>query len=322
MPDAFRLWKDIEDSSGTTVIVQTGVLCVAETKSQIWKDALEQMKLHCPQNITLLDIEDLPQKYPMINYSHDYSVFLDKSGGTILANKALSAVQDLHKRHGGHLWDGCRVLKIEPGDDVKVHTSEGFVLAPSVIVCTGSWTRKLLTPCLIPKTLPLEPTAVRVFYWKEKEFEKYTIAGGFPAFIDCTSETRSIYGLPSLEYPGLVKVCVHGGVPCDPDERDKAVPDESLKLTAEEYVREHLPGLEATPSVVEHCMYTVTPDDSFVIDRLPNHANIIVGSGFCGIGFKMAPVLGKVLGELATNQKPSHDLSHFRLSRFDSKIKG
>lgn len=322
MPDALRLWEDIENSSGSAVIVRCGVLCLAETKSQIWKDSLEMMKLYSPESITLLSIDELREKYPMVSYPHDYSVFLDTSGGAILANKALSTVQDLYKRHGGHIWDGCRVLKIEPGDVVRVQTSDGFVSSPSVVICTGTWSRKLLSPQLIPKCLPLEPTSVRVFYWKEKEFGKYTIDSGFPAFIDLTSESKPIYGLPSLEYPSLVKVCVHGGVPCDPDERDKVAPDESLKLTAEEYIREHLPGLEATPSVVEHCMYTVTPDDAFVIDRLPDHRNIILGTGFCGTGFKFSPVVGKLLRELAMDQAPSHDLSHFRLSRFDSEVKG
>ena len=35
-----------------------------------------------------------------------------------------------------------------------------------------------------------------------------------------------------------------------------------------------------------------------------------------GHGFKMAPVIGKILTELATGQKPSYDLQPFRIARF------
>ena len=41
---------------------------------------------------------------------------------------------------------------------------------------------------------------------------------------------------------------------------------------------------------------------------------------FSGHGFKLAPVVGKILSELATNQKPSYDLSNFSIGRFYQQI--
>ena len=58
------------------------------------------------------------------------------------------------------------------------------------------------------------------------------------------------------------------------------------------------------------------PDSDPVIDRHPQYSNIVIGAGFSH-GFKMAPVVGKMLSELALGQPPSHDLSHYKISRFN-----
>ena len=39
-----------------------------------------------------------------------------------------------------------------------------------------------------------------------------------------------------------------------------------------------------------------------------------------GHGFKTAPVIGKLLMQLASNQEPSYDIKPFALARFKSKV--
>lgn len=41
---------------------------------------------------------------------------------------------------------------------------------------------------------------------------------------------------------------------------------------------------------------------------------------FSGHGFKLAPVVGKILSELATGQEPSYDISALRISRFGKSV--
>lgn len=94
----------------------------------------------------------------------------------------------------------------------------------------------------------------------------------------------------------------------------------------------------------------VTPDRNFVIDRHPRFHNIIVGAGFsgwcsctrasfwggttnlevtrvhsgcnkflvlifAGHGFKMAPVVGKILSQIALGEQTSYNIAPFRISR-------
>ena len=64
------------------------------------------------------------------------------------------------------------------------------------------------------------------------------------------------------------------------------------------------------------CLYTMTPDSDFIIDRAAGAANVIVASACSGHGFKFAPVIGEILADLATAGTTRHDISRFSLSRF------
>ena len=64
------------------------------------------------------------------------------------------------------------------------------------------------------------------------------------------------------------------------------------------------------------CLYTMTPDGDFIIDRLPGAPQIVVASPCSGHGFKFAPVIGEILADLATAGTTAHDISRFVLARF------
>ncbi|XP_037087782.1 peroxisomal sarcosine oxidase-like [Pollicipes pollicipes] len=128
--------------------------------------------------------------------------------------------------------------------------------------------------------------------------------------------TSHFYWLPSLEYPGLVKLCIHTGVPCDPDRRD-AVSTEAVLRRLTEYVTQNFPGLEPEPAIVETCMYTTTPDERCILDVHPAHPNIVFAAGMSGEGFKMGPVFGEVLQRLIDGEPSQFDLARFSLRRFD-----
>ena len=64
------------------------------------------------------------------------------------------------------------------------------------------------------------------------------------------------------------------------------------------------------------CIYTLAPDEDFVIDILPSDPRIGVASPCSGHGFKFASVIGEVLADLATVRTTRHDISRFRIGRF------
>ena len=101
---------------------------------------------------------------------------------------------------------------------------------------------------------------------------------------------------------------------CDPDSRDKA-DTEYLKKFLEKFIAEKFPGVEPRVSLEESCMYTMTPDENPVIDTVPG-TNIVIGVGFSGTGFKLGPVTGAMLADLATKKLSRQETKILSLRRF------
>ena len=110
----------------------------------------------------------------------------------------------------------------------------------------------------------------------------------------------AFFGVADLGRGGP-KVGFHNrGRPTDPDhvERDVA-PDEVAAMRA--VLAERIPGLQGR-CVATTCMYTMTPDEHFVIGHLPGSDGIVaVAAGFSGHGFKFGPVVGEILADLAVD---------------------
>jgi sarcosine oxidase len=144
-------------------------------------------------------------------------------------------------------------------------------------------------------------------------------AGRCPVFI-IESRHGMHYGIPPRGGAGIgaaIKVAKHHhrGETVDPDACDRTVSaqDEALIRAA---VADHLPAANGPLKAAETCLYTMTPDGHFLIDRLPGAPNIIAASPCSGHGFKFAPVIGEILADLATTGTTAHDIARFSLARF------
>jgi sarcosine oxidase len=64
------------------------------------------------------------------------------------------------------------------------------------------------------------------------------------------------------------------------------------------------------------CLYTLTPDRDFVVDRVPGIAEIVVMLG-AAHGYKFASVLGRIAAELVCDGSTASaaDLESFRIDR-------
>uniref|UniRef100_H2YDN6 FAD dependent oxidoreductase domain-containing protein n=1 Tax=Ciona savignyi TaxID=51511 RepID=H2YDN6_CIOSA len=119
-----------------------------------------------------------------------------------------------------------------------------------------------------------------------------------------------------------MKVCYHYGTEIDPDQRDLKLTPENKALAEKQerklvsLIKEYYPNLVPVPSLEESCIYSNTPDSDYILDRHPEYQNIIIGAGFSGHGFKCAPVIGRILGDMATGIPPAYDLGAFSMARF------
>jgi glycine/D-amino acid oxidase-like deaminating enzyme len=80
-------------------------------------------------------------------------------------------------------------------------------------------------------------------------------------------------------------------------------------------VRRYIPALG--PRIrSKACMYMLTPDEHFILDRHPIMRGVYFLAGLSGHGFKFAPVLGEALANLALDGRQEIDVKFFSLKRF------
>jgi sarcosine oxidase len=63
-------------------------------------------------------------------------------------------------------------------------------------------------------------------------------------------------------------------------------------------------------------MFTNTPDEHFILDHHPEHANVVLASPCSGHGYKFASVIGEILADLASGSgQTRQDIGFLRLQR-------
>jgi sarcosine oxidase len=243
--------------------------------------------------------------------------------GVCRAGAAVAAQARLAGAAGATIAEETRVTAVTPagGDDVDVATATGHVhRAPVVVVTAGGWAEPLLATAGVE--VPLRVTRETVVYGDLPD------AAALPTLIewgDGTAPAR--YCLPVTEHGGsllpgtrgtpyggrtrTVKVGEHrAGAAVDPDS-----PASTQEL---ERGREALAGAArerfavAAIDDVETCLYTNTADEDFVLDRV---GPVVVGSPCSGHGFKFAPLIGRILADLATGAGPPVPLGRFAWDR-------
>ena len=123
------------------------------------------------------------------------------------------------------------------------------------------------------------------------------------------------YGFPALPGSGEVKVASEQyAAESDPDALDRAVSAAEAETMFTAHTSGRLRGAGA-PRRGTVCMYTVTPDSGFVIDRLPGKDRVIVVSACSGHGFKHSAGIGEAVAQLVCDGRSEIDLLPFGFDR-------
>ena len=293
-------WQALEKVTGETLFIKTGLLNFGPPGDPDIEKYMAVLRVG-GRPFDWLESETIAARFPMLNYSEGWGAAWDPNGGILVAHRCLNAVQSQFLALGGRIVTG-QVESVESQGEAGVHievrsNTTGKIETLSfdrTVVCAGPWTAKL-----VPQLRGLLRSLLTpVTYWRDPT-GSYSVSNGFPILFN--ARLTGIYGLPSCEYHGLVKMLFHGGPETDPDTRDLASFKPYVKKV-KRYVRNHLTLLEyRKPAILESCMYTMTPDSDPIIDRLAG--NLVVGCGFSGSGFKHSPATGWMLAALALEQE-------------------
>ncbi|XP_022093200.1 peroxisomal sarcosine oxidase-like isoform X2 [Acanthaster planci] len=314
MPEQYEMWHELEKEAGTQLTHKISMLRVTPTKNEVYRltfSLIRQSQLACLE----LSEAQVKEKYPFLDIT-GRAAFLQEECLTIDAHKAVQCLQSQFVKNGGVIRDNEKVLKIEPGPVVTVHTNKGGCYrAKGIILAPGTWASGLLKS--LGLNLPIKAWRVNVCYFKEKVPESHR---KIPCVMYHTDEgfEKVLIVFPSREYPGLVKINYHlRWDEVDPECRDLEASKTQLDIEEiKMFVKERMPALELEPVLVEPCLYTCMPEEDLLVDTHPLYKNIAIACAMSGKGFKMAPLIGKVLGEMALGKPPSFDTSLLSFKRF------
>ncbi|MFN2588439.1 MAG: FAD-dependent oxidoreductase [Actinomycetota bacterium] len=276
--EALPLWRELEEQVGEDLLTTTGGL----DRGKALDDHVEALQA-CGAECEVLEPGEAEARFPWLG-AGDGPVLFQADGGVIAAERAVHAFLRAAAARGAVLRDETKVLSVDPAaGGVVVETERGSLRADVAVVTAGAWAKELVAPLGVD--LPTRPTRETVAYFDLDEPRLTTLVEwGDP----------SVYSLPSR--PGVLKAGEHiAGPTTNPDEEGQANEGSVRRLS--EWVARRFPTANPRPRRAETCIYTNTPDESFVLER---HGDVVVGSPCSGHGFKFAPLIGKRLAALAT----------------------
>jgi glycine/D-amino acid oxidase-like deaminating enzyme len=233
----------------------------------------------------------------------------EPNGGVLNAQACIEAHLDLATRAGADLHHSEPVLRWSPdGEGVRVETASATYTAAKLVIAAGAWNSGLLSDL----SLPLTVWRVVVAYF-DPEGPQFD-AGVFPFYLLEVPE-GTYYGLPNLPGQGL-KAGRHDTGEVSTPQTIRRTVDASEVDEIRTMMDTYMPGAAHTLKEVSTCIYTMTPDEDFIIDRHPAHSQVAYVSACSGHGFKFSASIGEALAQLSFDGTISPLIKPFPAARF------
>ncbi len=303
------LWLELEAATGSRLLIRTGGIDLGPQNGTVVRNALLACRTHNRPG-EQLSAAEVVKRWPQFRVPDEWHACYDPQMGFLLVESCIRAHVDSARNLGATILENEPVLSIDYGQTIRLKTHRSVYEAAYVVVCAGSWTGKFLSEL----NLPLVVKRKTLSWMKVNTPEDFAV-GRFPIFLTDTP-AGLLYGFPLFGHPGL-KIANHhaAGPPVHPDTVDREFCDEDAN-DVREFTARHLPAVTSIVLDGKVCLYTMTPDEHFLIDLHPQHRNVVIAGGFSGHGFKFAPVVGEIVADLITAGKTKHRIDKFRISRF------
>jgi monomeric sarcosine oxidase len=308
--DACKDWRELEARTGRTLYYPVGLVEVGSTDGAVVPGVLRAAALH-QLPVERLSADDVVERWPGLRVPGDFEAVFEPGAGYLLVEDCVRAYLEAATAAGAELVTGAEVLEWNATQRaVHVRTSLGELQAERLIIAAGAWAGKLLAE------LKLELHVRRKsLFWYEPIRGDHVAASRMPVFL-YELPGGVYYGFPMID-PRGVKVAEHSGghEVDDPLSVDRTIDmDEQQRVS--DFIGIYLP--EVSQRLTDHsvCLYTMSPDEHFIIDRHPLYDNVVFAAGLSGHGFKFVPVLGRALADLAIDGRTGLPIEFLSLARF------
>ncbi|MET0675565.1 MAG: N-methyl-L-tryptophan oxidase [Bradyrhizobium sp.] len=321
--DSHRIWRELEAETSDQLLNACGLVVMApgvgET-SHHGKPDFVARSIAAARDFDIahevIDGREVAHRFPQfLNLQGDEKAYYEPGGGYVFPERCITAQLTRARQLGAEIRTGVEVLSIaQTGSSVRLETSSGVFEADQVVVSAGSWNAHLLG-APFDRLLTVKR---QVLHWYELE-DTSAYHANAPVFIwmHGATDVDYLYGFPPPPGDRRLKVATEQyETSTTADTIDRNVdPAESAEM-----YRKHVEGrlAGATPRVAHAaaCLYTVTPDRGFIIDRHPDRDRVFVVSACSGHGFKHSAGIGNMVAAMMTEGRSPIDLRPFSMSRF------
>lgn len=307
---AYEHWATLERASGRSLYRRLGGLYFGPSGHARLASARAGMTAVGAEPL-MLDARTMRARFPAFAFDDDEAGIVDERAGSLHASACVIAAIESACAAGALLRSRTHVDAFEPtGGGFEVRHDGERERFDRVLVCAGPWSRQLLAQLALPLTITRQQYAHLRPIADAASFQ----AGVMPIWIDAASDW---YGFPEHGDVAGVKFASHRfGRAIDPDDPDRSI-DESLVVEARAYARRRLPALaDGAVTYAKICLYSVTPDEDFILDGVPDAPGAYLFCGCSGHAFKFASLIGAILSDLACDVQPRAPIDRFRLARF------
>lgn len=306
---AYAAWDQVEVDSGEPVVLRTGGLDLAPPGATIGLDDYAASMAAAGVGFEQLDAAEIMRRWPQWRLDDDVTALFQERSGIAMASRANATHRRLAQENGARLVDGAEITSIrETGGEVEVVAGGTAYRAESLVVAAGGWTNRVLAPLGVQ--FPLDVTLEQVVYLDAPDLLAFH-PHRFPVWI--WMDEPCFYGFPVFGEPAVKVAWDRCEIVTDVDTRPFD-PDPATTAAIRGFTAAHLPAADGEVRVAKTCIYTLTPDRDFILDRVPGTERVYVAVG-AGHAFKFASVIGRALADLAIDGTTDLDLSPFRADR-------
>ena len=308
---SYELWADLERTSSRHLFRQTGGIMIGRPDTDLVRGSLESARIHRLAH-EVLDAAAIRRRFPVFEPDNDMVGVLEPRAGILAPEECVRALLERAHKAGAELRHDQRVVGWSAAPDhVTVETASGRFEAESLVITAGPWAPTLLAGLNVPMTIERQVVA----WFRPAALQEAFAPDRCPIHIWHVGR-RMFYGFPALD-DGGVKIAEHAiGDPTTADEIRREIAAAEIQEIRNDFIARYMPAANGELVLTTVCMYTMTPDTHFVIDRHPRHPNVSLACGFSGHGFKFAPAVGEILADLAIDGRTRHDITRFSAARF------
>ena len=317
-PHAYEAWAEVEEESGVRVLLKTGGLVIEAPEERDpekvgtrnvdgYVAAFEEHGF----DYELLEPPELMRRWPQFRLEGSERAIFQEDSGLVDARKANAVHVALARARGATVLEETPVRAVRPnGEGVEVVTDEEVYLADRVVVAADAWTNEVLEGT--GTRIPLTVTQEQVTYYATPNLREF-VPDRFPVFM--WHGRDNFYGFP-VYGEVATKLGQHmGGLANPVTARTRTFEPDPVRVGRyREFLERHIPGFLGPELYTKTCLYTIPPDQNFVMDTLPDHPQISVVVG-AGHAYKFAALIGRILSELALDGESTPPIEAFRLDR-------